>query len=86
MKHILHLLMFAGILMFTACDKECEGVICENDGVCIDGTCECVDYYTGDRCQIYDPEGTQGTTTTTTSDGDGGCSGHGDGNDNPYKD
>lgn len=50
---------FGCLLLLTGYSKEeteealtnpCEGIICENDGVCIDGKCECKHPYTGQRC------------------------------------
>ncbi len=36
---------------FFSCLKEpCEGKICLNDGVCMDGTCDCPDQFTGKDC------------------------------------
>ncbi|MEQ8563252.1 MAG: calcium-binding EGF-like domain-containing protein [Cytophagales bacterium] len=51
--------MFVAIVLIVGCSKEeaeevqvdpCEKIICENDGVCIDGKCECKHPYTGQRC------------------------------------
>lgn len=70
------------LTLVTSCRDECDSVSCENGGVCVSGDCECPEYYEGERCQVYNPEGIKNTT-----DGEeGGCSGHGDDNDNPYKD
>lgn len=51
------LLLFTTIA-YTACNKdpytyedECAGVVCENNGTCIDGTCACVAGYYGDNCE-----------------------------------
>ncbi len=30
----------------------CEGIVCQYDGMCIDGVCRCVDGYSGDYCEI----------------------------------
>ena len=30
----------------------CEGIVCQHDGMCIDGVCQCVDGYSGDYCEI----------------------------------
>jgi len=33
----------------------CENVSCENEGECIDGTCDCPDGFIGDNCEELDP-------------------------------
>ena len=30
----------------------CDGVVCQNDGNCVNGSCVCTDGYTGNTCQI----------------------------------
>ena len=30
----------------------CEGIVCQHDGMCIDGVCQCVDGYSGDYCEV----------------------------------
>ena len=30
----------------------CEGIVCQHDGMCIDGICRCVDGYSGDYCEV----------------------------------
>lgn len=45
--------LLSSVFIFTACEKAdpCLGVICENDGICIDGSCECDLYHTGENCE-----------------------------------
>lgn len=50
-------LLFCAIV-YTSCKKEtytyinkCEGVVCENNGACIDGSCSCTLGYSGDNCE-----------------------------------
>jgi len=42
------------ILTFQNCNKPdpCEGVVCLNGGVCVDGFCDYPEGYTGDNCQL----------------------------------
>ncbi|MCS7085214.1 MAG: hypothetical protein RMM53_08350, partial [Bacteroidia bacterium] len=43
----------ASILVVGGCKKDkCEGVTCLNGGSCADGKCNCVNGFSGDRCQI----------------------------------
>ena len=38
-------------LTMFSCQKEpCEGKMCLNEGVCVDGTCQCPDNFTGENC------------------------------------
>ena len=37
------------ILLFSACDP-CKDVVCLNEGICLDGTCLCPDFYEGADC------------------------------------
>lgn len=44
--------MLSMVTFMTSCEEDkCEGVTCQNDGVCIDGTCDCPDWYTGTNCE-----------------------------------
>ena len=42
-----------GAITYTACNKdECKGVVCQNQGTCSNGNCNCVSGYEGSRCEI----------------------------------
>ena len=67
MKNIINLsltLMCLCFLLF-ACDNEdpiidpCASVTCQNDGVCLNGTCDCPDGYMGTNCESFDPDEVQ---------------------------
>ncbi len=39
-------------LLLGACSKDnCDDVLCLNDGICEDGSCNCGDWYTGANCE-----------------------------------
>ncbi|MEO1263550.1 MAG: hypothetical protein AAFZ15_32360 [Bacteroidota bacterium] len=48
--------------MFS-CKDECDGVNCQNGGVCNDGTCACEPYYEGGFCETESCEKFLGTYT-----------------------
>lgn len=48
------LLAISMLFVVVGCGKDedkCKNVTCQNGGSCLDGTCNCVNGYTGDRCQ-----------------------------------
>jgi len=48
----LSLLVFAG-LTFTSCDPDpCKDVVCGDNGLCLDGFCDCNPGYSGESCEI----------------------------------
>ncbi|MEZ4721090.1 MAG: calcium-binding EGF-like domain-containing protein [Flavobacteriales bacterium] len=49
-KLLLFLLLAVSSLFFS-CNK-CKEVECKNDGVCVDGICDCPDAFTGDQCSL----------------------------------
>ena len=39
-------------MLFNACDDDpCKDVICQNNGTCVSGTCNCADGYEGTNCE-----------------------------------
>lgn len=46
------LIIFVLFLLFNySCSDECEGVVCQNGGVCILGNCDCPDGFYGEFCE-----------------------------------
>ena len=48
-------LMYGGIffLLLVGCQEDsCKNVVCQNDGQCIQGTCNCPNGYEGSACEI----------------------------------
>lgn len=52
------------LISLQSCSDKCESVACLNDGLCVDGTCECPPGYTGTYCQFC-PPGYSGTDCAT---------------------
>ena len=43
-------LLFSLFLLFSCNEDKCEDINCYNQGVCIDGQCDCTERYTGESC------------------------------------
>lgn len=58
---ILLLAVLGTVLGAQSCnDKgECDGVVCQNGGACVDGACDCPDGYMGTNCEDFDPNRAQ---------------------------
>jgi len=39
---------------FTSCKDDCENVTCNGNGTCVDGTCECIEGWSGSACETQD--------------------------------
>jgi len=61
-KQFFFLTIILGLYLFTqtACnnnmddpfvDNPCFNISCQNDGTCVDGLCECTEFYTGESCE-----------------------------------
>lgn len=71
MKHIFTILLLFSLTLF-GCKDKCKDINCENDGICVDGTCHCPEGFSGESCTIEDPC----RTTNCLNDGecvDGTC-------------
>ncbi|MCB0657059.1 MAG: calcium-binding EGF-like domain-containing protein [Saprospiraceae bacterium] len=53
MKRIPFLVIALFSLLLTQCKKAdpCEGISCQNDGTCVDGSCQCPTGWEGEFCQ-----------------------------------
>ena len=57
LKFVLLLGVLCTILLTTqSCKDECADVVCQNGGICVDGTCDCSEWYTGNNCEEFDSE------------------------------
>ncbi len=52
MKHFMKYLLVGLTMFIFACSDPCEGINCENGGVCDDGTCLCETGYSGANCEV----------------------------------
>jgi len=61
------LALFFTVVLFQSCeDDACEGVTCLNDGICLDGTCDCSTGYSGADCGTHCSEDIIGTWDITS--------------------
>lgn len=50
-------LLIALCILITSCSSDpCEDVVCQNGGVCNEGSCDCPDGWSGADCSTYDFE------------------------------
>ncbi len=65
-KFLSVLALFFTMALFQSCeDDPCEGVTCLNDGICLDGTCDCSTGYSGADCGTHCSEALIGTWEVT---------------------
>ncbi len=61
------LALFLTVALFQSCeDDPCEDVTCLNDGICLDGTCDCSTGYSGADCGTHCSEELLGTWNVTS--------------------
>ncbi len=66
-KFLTVLALFLTVALFQSCeDDPCEGVTCLNDGICLDGTCDCSTGYSGADCGTHCSEDILGIWTVTS--------------------
>lgn len=55
------------LLLFLSCEKSdpCDGVQCQNGGVCVSGNCDCPPGFTGARCETEKAPATMIINTVT---------------------
>lgn len=64
------LALFFTVVLFQSCETDpCENVTCLNDGICLDGTCDCPTGYSGADCGTHCSADIIGTWTVTNVDG-----------------
>lgn len=59
------LLAFTFLIYSCGSDDACDGIECLNNGVCLDGTCDCPVGFTGDDCGVVCKDNILGTWAVT---------------------
>jgi hypothetical protein len=55
MNHFKVTILFSIILLLFSCKKDpCDATFCFNGGICISGTCNCPEGYSGLQCETFD--------------------------------
>ncbi|MFK8004968.1 MAG: hypothetical protein AB8H03_01295 [Saprospiraceae bacterium] len=66
-KFLSVLALFLTVSLFQSCESDpCEDVTCLNDGICLDGTCDCSTGYSGADCGTHCSADVVGTWNITS--------------------
>jgi hypothetical protein len=52
LNYIKSIFILTILIIVTSCSEPCDEISCLNDGICVEGICECPDGFTGENCEI----------------------------------
>ena len=73
MKEIRSILLIGvfALTLLSSCGDKCDDVTCQNDGICNDGTCECLVGFEGENCELFTRDKILGNFDLSTTCDDG---------------